>query len=72
MRTDPGITGVDAEYIGDPAKNPGFNFAELKPHTQNGFDTFLEQLDAWRLPPGQTQLWFYNEHGIIGSSGCIY
>jgi hypothetical protein len=31
MNTAPGLTGVDAGYIGPPETNPGFNYAELKP-----------------------------------------
>jgi hypothetical protein len=72
MRTGPGLNGVDAEFMGQADLNPGFTFAELKPYTQYGFDTFMNQLDSWSLPQGQTQLWFYNENGIIGSSGFNY
>ncbi len=72
MRTRPGQNGVDAEFIGPSSRHPGFTYGELKPFTQHGFDTFMKQLDAWNLPPGQTQLWFYNRHGIIGSSGLNY
>ena len=50
MRTAPGLTGVDAEFVGALARNPGFTYAELKPLSQNGFDTFLKQLNAWGLP----------------------
>ena len=69
MRTDPGMTGVDATYIGPEELYPGFRHAELKPFGESGFNTFQRQLDNWGLPPGKTQLWWYNEHGIIGSSG---
>jgi RHS repeat-associated protein len=69
MSTRPGQTGVDAEYIGPPTRHPGFNYAELKPHSPGSVETFGAQLGRWDLPPGQTQLWFYNEAGVIGSTG---
>ncbi len=69
MRTAPGKTGVDATYIGPKATNPGFRYAELKPFSQNGVDEFRASVDAWGLPTGETQLWFYNPWGIIGQSG---
>jgi hypothetical protein len=69
MRTDPGMTGVDATYVGPKNSYPGFQHAELKPYSPSGFNAFQRQLDNWSLPPGETQLWWYNEHGIIGSSG---
>jgi hypothetical protein len=69
MRTKPGQTGIDAEYIGPPSKNPGFDYAELKPHSPGSVGTFGSQLDRWGLPNGKTQLWYYNHGGIIGSSG---
>ena len=69
METGPGENGVDATYIGPESRNPGFGFAELKPYSQSGIDTFGDQLESWQLPAGQTQLFFYNAGGIIGSSG---
>jgi hypothetical protein len=72
MRTKPGLTGVDAEYVGPRSTNPGFKYAELKPYSDNGFSVFQKQLDNWNLPPGKTQLWFYNKNGIIGASGLNY
>lgn len=72
MRTKPGETGIDATYIGPKNRYPGFKYAELKPYTQNGYDTFQRQMDRWQLPGGQTQLYFYNGGGIIGSSGINY
>ncbi len=69
MRTRPGQTGVDATYIGPASRNPGFNYAELKPNTPGSVYTLGNQLGNWNLPPGQTELWLYNETGIIGSSG---
>jgi hypothetical protein len=72
IRTAPGMKGVDATYIGPKSSYPGFTHAELKPLTQNGFFTFLRQLSNWALPNGKTQLWFYNEQSIIGSSGINF
>jgi hypothetical protein len=72
MRTAPGMNGVDAEYIGPASSNPGFKYAELKPYSGNGVDTFFDQLFNWRLPPEETSLWFYNPHGVIGWSGYVY
>jgi hypothetical protein len=72
MRTAVGQTGVDAVYVGPSATRPGFDYAELKPYSQSGFNQFQVQLDRWNLPEGQTQLWFYNRNGIIGSSGYNY
>jgi hypothetical protein len=69
MRTSPGQNGIDATYIGPENNNPGFNFAELKPYSQSGIDSFGDQLEDWGLPKNQTQLFFYNKGGIIGSSG---
>jgi YD repeat-containing protein len=60
------------EYVGPLSRKPDFTYAELKPYTQNGFKTFMQQLDNWRLPSGETQLWFYNRAGVIGSSGFNY
>ncbi len=57
LNTAPGQKGVDARYIGDPARNPGFDYAELKPNSSSGIDTFDEQLKNWNLPVGRTQLW---------------
>jgi hypothetical protein len=68
------MKGIDAEYIGPPSRNPAFKFAELKPYSDNGFDALLGQLSRWiqRGLRGKTQLWFYDEAGIIGSSGLNY
>lgn len=72
FNTAPGQTGVDATYIGPPATYPGFTYAELKPLSINGWETFWKQLEAWTLPAEETQLWFYNPGGVIGSSGNNY
>jgi hypothetical protein len=70
MRTGPGENGVDATYVGPASTDPGFENAELKPYSQSGIDSFGDQLENWEgLTPGQTQLFFYNNGGIIGSSG---
>jgi hypothetical protein len=69
IRTGVGETGVDAEYIGPTSRDPGFRYAELKSYSKNGIDTFVDQVGIWDLAPGQTQLFFYNRGGIIGSSG---
>ena len=69
MLTAPGETGVDARFVGPASRYPGFTYAELKPYSQSGIDTFGDQLENWQLTPGQTQLFFYNRNGIIGSSG---
>jgi hypothetical protein len=68
MRTSVGQVGVDATYIGPRHRRPGFWHAELKPNTYSGYSTFLNQLGRWNIR-GETQLFFYNEQGIIGSSG---
>jgi hypothetical protein len=72
MRTARGVNGVDATYRGPVGRNPGFKYAELKPYSQNGYDTFQKQMDNWRLPEGKTQLWFYDQQGNIFSSGINY
>jgi hypothetical protein len=72
MRTGPHQTGVDAQYIGPLSRDPGFKYAELKPLTRHSFMEFLKQLDKWQFPTGQTQLWFYNEQGVIGTTGYNY
>lgn len=72
VRTRPGQTGIDATYIGPASRNPGFNYAELKPTSPGSISTFGSQLGRWNLPPGQTELWLYNPSGIIGSSGFIF
>lgn len=69
MRTRPGQTGVDAEYIGPKSRNPGFDYAELNSHSPGSIGTLGNQLGNWNLAPGKTQLWFYNTGGVIGSSG---
>jgi hypothetical protein len=69
MRTKPGQTGVDATYIGPRSRYPGFRYAELKPYSPGTIPTFGNQLGNWNLTPGLTQLWFYNQNGVIGSSG---
>jgi len=69
MATAPGQTGVDATYVGPASRNPGFNFGELKPYSENSLGTFGNQLGNWGLPEGQTELFFYNKGGVIGSSG---
>jgi RHS repeat-associated protein len=69
MQTAPGQNGVDATYIGPEETDPGFTYAELKPYTPYSMPRFFEQLDRWNLPPGKTQLFYYNPQGVIGSSG---
>jgi hypothetical protein len=71
VRTAPGINGVDATYIGPQSRYPGFDHAELKPFSSNGYETFNEQLDSWQAAGliGDVQLWWYNQFGVIGSSG---
>ncbi len=69
MKTAPRQTGVDATYIGPTTRYPGVQYAELKPYSQNTLDTFGNQLQNWGLPQGQTELFFYNRSGVIGSSG---
>ena len=71
MRTNPGQNGVDATYIGDPANNPGFSYAELKPV---GYpDTAVgNQVSRWALPEGKTSIWWYNNNGIIGQTLGIW
>jgi hypothetical protein len=72
MRTRPGQTGIDAEYVGPADRNPGFKYAELKPYTESGYNEFLRQLENWNLAPGQTSFWAYNPAGIIGFTGTIF
>ena len=69
MRTEPGQTGPDAEYVGDPGRDPGFTYAELKPATDSGWNRFQQQMRKWNLPPGKTQLWGYGASGAIGTTG---
>lgn len=69
MRIKPGQNGVDAEFVGDPSRNPGFTFAELKPYSPASLGTFGNQLQNWNLSAGQTTLFYYNVYGVIGSSG---
>ena len=69
MRTALGQKGVDATYIGPPSRSPGFIHAELKPYSQGSIGTLGNQLGPWNLPAGQTELFFYNQGGVIGSSG---
>ena len=72
LRTGPGETGVDATYIGPKSCHPGYDHAELKPYTDNGYLQFQKQLNRWQLPPGKTRLWFYDEHGNYWDSGINY
>ena len=72
MRTGPGQTGVDATYVGPASRDPGFEHAELKPASGNGFYSFLSQVQRWLLPPGSTTLWFYNPAGIIGQTRTTF
>jgi hypothetical protein len=77
MRVAPGQTGVDATYIGPDDTYPGFKHAELKPLSPWGLKQFEDQqLPSWlekgMVNPGETQLWFYNEWGVIGSNGTNY
>ena len=67
MNTAPGVTGVDAIYIGPPETNPGFNYAELKPvgYSDNAVGC---QIGNWGLPEGETGIFWYNESGIIGGT----
>jgi hypothetical protein len=71
FNVSPGQTGIDAAWTGaGGGANPGFNYAELKPATLPGYDTFLEQMQNWQqngLPTGQTSLWGYDENGNISS-----
>jgi RHS repeat-associated protein len=67
MRTKPGQTGVDAEYVGPASRNPGFNYAELKPAGYSS-QSVGEQIGRWGLPEGETSIWWYNESGIIGQT----
>jgi hypothetical protein len=69
MRTAPNLTGVDAEFIGDMSRFPRFKYGELKPYSQHRLRKFGEQIGSWGLPDGETELFFYNRGGVIGSSG---
>ena len=72
MRTAPGLRGIDATFKGDMSRFPGFKYAELKPYSQSTLRRFGEQLDRWGLPNGETELFFYNQGGVIGSSGLRF
>jgi YD repeat-containing protein len=73
MQTAPGQTGVDATYIGPDERNPGFDFAELKPaNSASAMSDFQAQMNSWGLPEGRTQLWLYSKSGAIGSSGTNF
>jgi hypothetical protein len=63
------MTGVDATFVGDMSRSPGFKYAELKPYSQSSLGRFGEQIGRWGLPDGESALFFYNEGGIIGDSG---
>jgi hypothetical protein len=71
MRTDPGIKGIDAEYVGPAERYPGFDYAELKPANSN-IPRFTNQLDNWGLPKGQASLWWYSKGGVIGNTGTTW
>jgi RHS repeat-associated protein len=72
MRTAPGLRGIDATFKGDMSRFPGFKYGELKPYSQSTLRRFGEQLDRWKLPNGETELFFYNQGGAIGSSGLRF
>jgi hypothetical protein len=71
MATGPGQNGVDATFNGDVTSPnyPGFQYAELKPATMSGFNTFMNQMGNWQLSDGSTQLWMYDQNGNIFSTG---
>jgi hypothetical protein len=69
MQTAPGLTGVDATFVGDMSRSPGFKYAELKPYSKWSLRKFGEQIGRWGLPEGETELFFYNQGGVIGPSG---
>jgi RHS repeat-associated protein len=69
MNTARGQKGIDAIYVGGPKTDPGFKYAELKPNSPGTIPTFGNQLNNWNLPPGKTELWLYNNAGVIGSTG---
>jgi hypothetical protein len=54
----PGLRGVDATFVGDMSRFPGFKYGELKPYSQHSLGTFGEQLGRWGLPIGETELFF--------------
>jgi hypothetical protein len=74
MRTDPGQTGVDAEYVG--TEDIGFKYAELKSdsvlESPGGLNGFGNQLTRWNLLTSQTSLWLYDGNGVISFSGYIF
>ena len=63
MRTDPGMTGVDAQYVGQA--DIGFKFAELKPDSIWSLERFANQLEAWGLPKNSVALFRYNSSTLI-------
>jgi hypothetical protein len=71
MQVEPGQTGIDAEFIGPKTRDPGFKYAELKPVSPNGIESFMKQRDNWNLT-GKIQLWFYNPEGVIGNWGPTF
>jgi RHS repeat-associated protein len=71
MRTSPGQVGVDAEYVGPAIRNPGFNYAELKPVNYSSYRVGV-QIGKWNLPEGETSIWWYNEEGIIGQTEGVW
>jgi hypothetical protein len=56
MATAPGQTGVDAEFVGDMSRFPGFKYGELKPYSKSSLGAFGDQLEEWGLPEGETML----------------
>ena len=71
MRTAPGQRGVDATYVGPASRNPGFDYAELKPFGYSN-TAVGNQIGRWGLPQGRTSIWWYNRSGIIGQTRGVW
>lgn len=49
LRTSPGVNGVDIELEAEDAFFTGFQYAEIKPLTNSGFNSFRSQVARWNL-----------------------
>ena len=62
LRTSPGMKGVDIQLQIDDASLTGFQYAEIKPLTDQGFRSFNTQVARWRLN-GPVHVFTYDYQG---------
>lgn len=43
----PGTTGIDVKVLNQGERQTGFKFAEIKPRTSSGFNSFTRQVQNW-------------------------